>query len=221
MAYKPRNTGVKEDVPLDYIPKASNWIQHTTPVKNQASCGSCWAFSAVEAVESAENVNGNKLVDLSEQKLVDCDPGSYGCDGGFMDTAVKYMIAQKVWPLEKEYAYTARDGSCKTTKGSFTLTVNAYKTPSSTKTLTTILESEGAPSVAVDASDWSSYTSGVHSCRSKDLNHGVQAVGIDDNGNWVIRNSWGTRWGQQGFITLKGGASTCGVADEITMPYRK
>jgi len=136
-----------------------------------------------------------------------------------MDYAVKYMIAQKVWPYEQEYPYTGRDGNCKPTKGSFTLTVNAYKTPSSAKSLVTILENEGAPSVAVDASDWSSYTGGVHSCRSKDLNHGVQAIGIDENGNWIVRNSWGTRWGENGFITLEGGKSTCGVADEITLPY--
>ena len=221
LTYKPRGTGLKDDTPLDYIPKATDWTKHTTPVKDQAQCGSCWAFSAVEAVESAESVLGNKLVDLSEQKLVDCDPVSYGCDGGWMDTAVKYMIAQKTWPLETEYKYTGVDQTCKSTKGSFTLTINTYKTPSSVNSLASILQNEGAPSVAVDASDWSSYRSGVHNCRSKDLNHGVQAIGIDENGNWIIRNSWGKRWGANGFITLVGGANTCGVADEITMPQRK
>ena len=75
--------------------------------------------------------------------------------------------------------------------------------------------------MAVDASDWSSYRGGVHTCKGRDLNHGVQAIGIDDNGDYVVRNSWGTRWGEKGYIKLAGGANTCGVADEITMPYRK
>lgn len=116
-------------------PKDHDWSSHTTPVKDQASCGSCWAFSAVEAVETQNNIHGGKLVDLSEQQLVDCDPVSYGCQGGWMDSAIDYMEKQGDWSTESEYPYTARDGSCASKTGSFKLSISKHRETSTTTAL--------------------------------------------------------------------------------------
>jgi len=132
-----------------------------------------------------------------------------------MDTAIDYMVKLNTWPLETEYPYTATDGNCKTKiDGSYTILSTKRRSYSTTATLKKILDNEGAPSVAVCASTWSSYKGGVLTACCTSLNHGVQATGVDANGNWIVRNSWGTRWGEQGYIYLSSG-NTCGVASEI------
>jgi len=155
---------------------------------------------------------------MSEQALVDCDPVSYGCNGGWSDRAIDFMETKSTWALETEYPYTAKDGSCKGTDGSVKLSVHHHKESSTTSALMNVLDNETAPAVAVDASTWSSYTGGVLTACGTSLNHAVQAVGVDASGNWVIRNSWGGRWGESGHITLAAG-NTCGVASDVSTPY--
>lgn len=175
-------------------------------VKNQGSCGSCWAFSATGVTESFFLFE-NKSVSLSEQQLVDCSrsQGNQGCNGGWPSNALKYIQAHGI-TSESAYPYVAKDQTCKTQGGSYKIA--GQKSFSGCSGLSNGIN--GHPiSVTVDATNWSKYSSGVFSNCAKSINHAVLLVGVV-GGNWKIKNSWGTGWGEQGFIRLAGG-NTCGL----------
>lgn len=187
-------------------------------VKNQGSCGSCWAFSAVAALESQERIAGTGTTSFSEQQLVDCSRsfGNQGCNGGWMDQAFAYVAKNGITD-SGAYPYTARDQACKTNTGAYH--IKGYKDTAEGNCNEVISALGGRPlSVAVDATNWSFYAGGVFRNCKRNLNHGVLLVGIDASGNWNIKNSWGTSWGNSGFITLAGG-NTCGVCDAASYPY--
>ena len=175
-------------------------------VKNQGQCGSCWAFSATGVCESWALGKGQK-VSLSEQQLVDCSGsyGNHGCNGGWPSSALKYIQAKGI-ASESEYSYTAKTGTCKKDGGSFKIA--GQGSFSGTSGLASGIQSQPI-SVTVDASNWSSYRSGVFSNCGKSINHAVLLVGVISN-NWKIKNSWGTGWGAGGYITLASG-NTCGI----------
>lgn len=188
-----------------------------TPVKNQGQCGSCWAFSATGALEGLSKIGFGSLQSFSEQQLVDCS-GSYGnnaCNGGLMDNAFKYVKAHGI-VHEDEYKYTAKKGSCVTNSGPFK--ISGFTDISNCNTLASAIS--GRPiSVAVDATNWSHYTSGVfNNCATK-LNHGVLLVGVSTDGTWKVKNSWGTSWGESGFIRVKAG-NTCGICNVASYPNK-
>lgn len=188
-----------------------------TPVKDQGSCGSCWSFSTTGTVEGYWAINKGSLPSLSEQQLVDCVGIAYGClgcNGGQMSGALKWIKANSI-TTESAYPYTGKDGTCRTKTGAYT--IGSVKTSSGCSALQADIKTQPT-SVAVDATNWSSYRSGVFSNCAKNLNHGVLAVGWTDNGDWIIKNSWGTSWGQQGYITIKTG-DTCGVCEELANAY--
>lgn len=189
----------------------SNDIDWTTKggvsrVKNQGQCGSCWAFSATGVMESWAKIKGQNP-DLSEQQLVDCSKpqGNHGCSGGWPSSALNYVKANGI-ASESEYPYTAKDGTCRKQGGSFK--IGGYKSDSGCNGLTSDINNHPI-SVTVDASNWSSYKSGVLSACKTSINHAVLLVGVV-GGNWKIKNSWGTGWGEGGYIRLAGG-NTCGV----------
>jgi C1A family cysteine protease len=193
-----------------------DWVADgkVTPVKNQGQCGSCWAFSAIAAVESAVLLAGRPQQLFSEQQLVDCSRGygNAGCNGGWMDSAFKYIIDNGI-TTSAAYPYAARDQTCAIQGGSFKIK-GFIDTPSCTS-LTNALS--GRPiSVAVDASNWSPYRSGVFSNCGTSVNHGVLLVGATDS-TWVIKNSWGGSWGDNGFIRLSQG-NTCAVCGYPSYP---
>jgi len=234
LGYKPDLRRYKpvtlEDVKVGAYPSGSlDWTQDkvVTGVKDQGSCGSCWAFSTTGSVEGIIALRHSSLVSLSEQQLVDC-AGSYGnagCNGGLMDNAFKYVEAHGLC-TEGAYPYTAKDGTCK----SASCTISANTKITSYKDVTHTENALGASvdgqpiSIAIEADQagFQMYKSGVFSgtC-GKNLDHGVLLVGYGtDTGKdyWKVKNSWGTSWGEAGYIRMIRNQDECGIANEPSYP---
>jgi C1A family cysteine protease len=193
---------------------AIDWstLGKVTSIKNQGNCGSCWSFSAIANFESSiaitKNVGGP---DLSEQELVDCSAayGNQGCNGGWMTNAFTYM---KVYGISKEtsYPYTAVTSLCKKRTPVYkVLGIYTSAANSACPGLLSLLTNRPV-SVAVDATNWGPYKSGIFNNCGLSVNHGVLAVGRSLLGEWKIKNSWGTLWGEKGYIRLAAG-NTCNV----------
>jgi C1A family cysteine protease len=199
---------------------AFDWASKMFSVKNQGQCGSCWAFSAVAAVEGRYHLTtkGKPKVDVafSEQQVVDCDKTSQGCNGGWMNNAFNYL--RNGFAKQDDYKYTARDGTCQdSSKTKVDKVKGITNIPQGNVAALVSAAQAGPVSVAVDASRWSAYKSGVFSSCGTGLNHGVTLVGADDAGVMKIRNSWGSGWGESGHIRLAKG-NTCGVANVASYP---
>jgi len=237
MGYKPKATthGQQElALPLSTrVTTASvDWRSHSpsvlTPVKNQGHCGSCWAFSATEQIETDVALSTGHLYTLSPQQITSCDTSDGGCNGGNTETAYKY-VEKAGLEAETSYPYTSgtttKSGTCEYSSSKSVVSISGYSTVSSCflgicsegKMLTQIAKSP--MSVCVDAETWQTYSSGVvgASCGTS-LDHCVQAVGYNaEEGYWIVRNSWGTSWGQNGFIYVKEGSNACGIAKDVTI----
>jgi cathepsin L len=219
--------------PVKALPPKWNWntLGAVTPIKNQEQCGSCWAFSTTGSTEGCHFLTKHKLVSLSEQNLVDCsgNQGNQGCDGGLMTQAMQYIISNNGIDTESSYPYTAQDGNC---------VFNAANVGATLKSFVNVNTGDeadlqqkvhlGPTSVAIDAShsSFQFYSSGVYNepdCSTSQLDHGVLAVGWghDATGGdyWIVKNSWGTDWGLNGFIWMsRNNNNQCGIATMATLP---
>jgi len=214
------------------LPDSVDWRTqgYVTGIKDQGQCGSCWSFSATGSLEGQYFHKSGTLVSFSEQQLVECSTsfGNQGCDGGLMDNAFKYI---KQYGIEKEedYPYTAQDGKCKYASGKTVTKVSGYTDiPSKDEAkLKEAVATVGPISVAIDASHLSFqlYRSGVYNeaaCSQTQLDHGVLAVGYGTDNNvayWLVKNSWGTSWGQTGYIFMSRDKNNqCGIATMSSYP---
>jgi C1A family cysteine protease len=194
----------------------------TTPVKDQGYCGSCWAFSATEQLESdSMRVLGTSFL-LAPQQIVSCDPVSYGCQGGWPTWAFDYLKSSNGQEQESAYPYTSGttgdSGVCAAKASDNVIGVSAYYqiTGASTADIESSMKAHvlktGPLSICADASSWSTYRGGVMTVCGQSINHAIQAVGVNtDEGYWKVRNSWGTSWGESGYIRLALGKNTCGI----------
>jgi len=193
-----------------------------TPVKNQGQCGSCWAFSATETIESYWILAGHTTAILSPQQIVDCDSNDYGCNGGWPYNAYQYVISQGGLDTEASYPYTAVDGTCAFQASSVGAKITAWSYITQSQDENVIqnwIYSKGPASICVDASSWSEYTGGVISSCTTNIDHCVQLTGFSTQGGveaWNVRNSWGADWGVSGYIYLERGQNTCAMAEVVT-----
>lgn len=180
-----------------------DWTSKLTPVKNQQSCGSCWAFAAIASVEAVASINNGQSFDLSEQQIVDCS-GAGSCSGGHSIYAIRYLETNKAMK-ETDYPYYAVDQTCKydANKGILKVTSD-YENWASTKA-TLISRLQVAPVVVyIDAGgDFGYYSGGIYNGGTTTINHAVLAVAYNSAQEYVkIKNSWGPTWGDQGFIKI-------------------
>jgi len=197
---------------------------YVTDVKDQAQCGSCWAFGAVASMEAAHFEKYGATVQMSEQQIVDCDNRNSGCNGGWYDTAWKYVSEEGGIETTADYPYKGREGSCKAGQNDFVSGVagcvggpnyfcDNHGLVGDEAELQKMLNDRPV-AVAVDATPFQFYSSGILDCRSfHSLNHAVFAVGYEDGSHWIIKNSWGKGWGESGYVRVGMGGNPCGVAD--------
>jgi hypothetical protein len=239
----PRNEAVQHATITEEMraaaPDRLDWTETpgaVSPVKDQGACGSCWAFSATEGIESGVFMNdGTAPPPLSPQQIVSCDKTDGGCKGGDLPAAFDYVESAGGLDTETHYpdasSRTGQTGDCRSHLNFVTVTDYKYAVPPCDKGscsdqdedgLKAALNSFGPLSVCVNAGDWSTYEGGVvesGSCSGawNTLDHCVLLVGYDTTAStpyWKVKNSWAADWGEAGFIRLPMGENACGIADE-------
>jgi len=234
LSYKPMYRGAR---PTTFeavsIPDSVDWRTQgaVNPVQDQGQCGSCWAFSAVGAMEGRNKIKNGLLVKLSEQQLVDCAGGVYGnegCNGGEMNTAFDYARDHGM-ELESDYPYVAYDQTCAYSIGKVAVTPTGGDavTANNALALKTAI-ADGPVSVAIEADTFvfQFYSGGILNSKAcgTNLDHGVVAVGYgaDASGKpyYIVRNSWGNSWGVSGYVNIAivDGAGICGIQMEPVYP---
>jgi C1A family cysteine protease len=203
--------------------QAIDWVKKgmTTPVKDQGQCGSCWAFSTTETVESAILMAGKKVQPLSPQEIVDCDSSDSGCNGGDPQEALGWVKQGGGLDTDSCYPYTAQDGTCASSQCTPAGNVNTVvPIGSDESTIYQALAQYGPLSICADASSWSNYQDGILTADQcgDNVDHAIQLTGYspDQGGYWIVRNSWGSDWGISGFIWLQYGSNTCDMTSETT-----
>ena len=229
-----------ENLSTKHLPKEFDWRFKgaVTRVKDQGQCGSCWTFSTTGAIEGAHFVSEGKLVELSEQQLLDCDVGcdpdvpnacDSGCNGGLPSNAMEYIVEHGGIDTEKSYPYVGEKGECKASKGKVGATLANFSYVSDDEEqIAAALVKYGPLSIGINAAWMQSYLGGVACpwlCDAEALDHGVLIVGYYSSGFspvrwsqepfWVIKNSWSSAWGESGYYRVCKGQGTCGVNNMV------
>lgn len=215
------------------LPESKDWRDEgiVSPVKDQGHCGSCWTFSTTGALEAAYTQAFNKSISLSEQQLVDCAQpfNNFGCNGGLPSQAFEYIKYNGGLDTEEAYPYTGVDGKCKFSAENIGVEVkdSVNITQDNEKELQDAVAFVRPVSVAFEVvNEFRFYEKGVYTsttCGSTpmDVNHAVLAVGFgveDGIPYWLIKNSWGDAWGDEGYFKMEMGKNMCGVATCASYP---
>ena len=216
-------------------PSSYDWRNYNRvgPVKDQGSCGSCWAFSAIGNLEGLYAAKKGVYKAFSEQQLVDCDTKDSGCNGGLMEYAFTFLKQLGCLNFEEDYPYTGRKGTCRTNYDKCVdMTITGYKKlGSSASTWSPVDEDEvkeflyatGPLAIALNANPLQTYVSGIldktaAQCPTSGINHAVLLVGYGtaELDYWIVKNSWGKSWGENGYFRIRRGNGTCGINCYIT-----
>jgi len=215
---------------LNAAPASWDWRQkgYVGNVKNQNPCGGCWAFASVANLEGLYYKKKRKFVSLSEQMLIDCDYIDKACSGGNSERAFSWLQINGGIMTEADYPYKAQKETCKSVRSKYVdMKVTGYNRLGSTNEneIKEFLYQTGPLSIAVNSQHLQNYKSGIldktsAQCSPDNLNHAVTLVGYGhDNASnkdyWIIKNSWGTSWGEKGYFRIKRGSGTCGVNKHV------
>lgn len=223
------------------IPTSVDWRNKNavTPVKDQGQCGSCWSFSTTGALEGIYSIKNGKLVSFSEQQLVDCDNfkhggKDHGCNGGLMDNAFSWIQKNGGLCSEDSYPYISQTGETQACQTSCALVSKSQiqswvdVQPTDQALMTAIAQQPVSIAIEADQRDFQLYESGVFTGKcGTTLDHGVLVVGYgteNNNDYYLVKNSWGTTWGDQGYIKLgrgpqyNDGQGQCGILLEASYP---
>lgn len=221
------------------LPERFDWrdLGKVGPVQDQGVCGSCWAFSIVGALESVraqghphgDGEVGVALEELSVQQVLDCSYKDHGCDGGSTLRALSWLKETQVKLVHKvEYPYKGSSGICHFfTQRHPGVALHDFKAHDFSEEETIMkrwLVDYGPLVATVDAASWQDYLGGViqHHCSSLHANHAVQIIGYDTTGSmpyWIVRNSWGSSWGLDGYAHIRIGSNLCGIADTVAAVF--
>jgi len=222
MSMKTKATSVDTTVrSLNLAAGLTDWENvYTTPVKDQGYCGSCWAFSATEQIESEAIRELGATYLLSAAQVTQCTKASFGCGGGWTESAYNYVASNNI-VQESDYPYTksmyqGATGTCAVDTKQAVIGLKGFTNVNGETNMASYTQSTGPLSVCVDATTWNSYNGGIMSVCGKSVNHCVQAVGVDASSYWKVRNSWGQTWGESGHIRLKYGQDTCAITSDAT-----
>jgi len=215
---------IDEELQFDRIPDSVDWTtKHVvTDVKDQGQCGSCWSFSATGAMESHWAIAGHPLVELSMQELVSCEKDCDGCNGGYPYKAIHWASVHGIDDLQS-YPYSSGSGTaprCRAGKEASINVMNYTVVPADEDKMAAYVAQYGPLSVSLDAMTqlWWPYKSGImKGCCNKNPDHAVLIVGYgEENGEkyWLIKNSWGPGWGEEGYIRLARGTNECGITTQ-------
>ncbi|GBE60918.1 papain family cysteine protease-containing protein [Babesia ovata] len=190
-----------------------------TAVKDQGTCGSCWAFAALAVVEAYFKEQRSLILDLSEQQLVDCVEECHGCNGGDSYQAYQYITSRGVY-TRAAYPYNAQEGQCMSPPGEPRYRLQEFRIAESPD-LVHLLKMHGPLTVyAAVTPMWQFYKSGILNYCGDTVNHAVTLAGagqIDQEAFWLIKNSWGTSWGEEGYVRVARGSSS--LKDECGMSH--
>uniref|UniRef100_A0A803J679 Cathepsin H n=2 Tax=Xenopus tropicalis TaxID=8364 RepID=A0A803J679_XENTR len=209
------------------ISKGVDWRDSNciSPVKNQGYCGSCWAFATVGVLEALHCLNGNELHNLSEQQLVDCDPIDHGCCGGFPINAIDYITQEGIMKSE-DYEYEEKQFYCRyDSSNAIQLNVSKYYVLPNEENMASSVAKDGPITVGFGVNrDFMLYSKGIFDgeCAPRP-NHAIIIVGYgtlhceegkdDGEDYWIIKNSWGTEWGEDGFGKIMRNKDMCGISE--------
>ena len=217
-------------------PASYDWRDYgrVSPVKDQGSCGSCWAFSTIGNLEGLYAGGRGVLKTFSEQMLVDCDTSDSGCNGGLMEYTFNWLKKNGGIMFDSDYPYKGVKSTCKSDSSKYAdFTITGYKKlGSSYSTWSCVDEDElkeflyetGPLAVAMNADPLQTYSSGILDvtsarCPTSGINHAVLLVGYGSTSTmdyWIVKNSWGKSWGESGFFRIRRGNGTCGINCYIT-----
>nr|CAR31335.1 pro-asclepain f [Gomphocarpus fruticosus subsp. fruticosus] len=227
----PNHDDVEEDILKEDVvelPDSVDWREKGVvfPIRNQGKCGSCWTFSAVASIETLNGIKKGHMIALSEQELLDCETISQGCKGGHYNNAFAY-VAKNGITSEEKYPYIFRQGQCYQKEK--VVKISGYKrVPRNNGGQLQSAVAQQVVSVAVkcESKDFQFYDRGIFSgACGPILDHAVNIVGYGSKGGanyWIMRNSWGTNWGENGYMRIQKNSKHyeghCGIAMQPSYP---